>query len=190
MFSMQDLTDVLLEVQPVIRQRYQRRLATIAQRFDTDDLCQATAMRAVRGLPGCKAATREELKRWVIVISANCVRSALKSHKGTEKRAISSQMNLVTDSGDNMDLPSRDRDAWADKVVKADCQHMLGCLDRLPKQRQRILEMRYLQGLGHEVIAKQLGISVSASRVSLSQALDQLKSEMGQYSLPNFFDGE
>ena len=71
-------------------------------------------------------------------------------------------------------------------LIKAECQHMLACIDRLPKQRQTVLRMRYLEHLSYAQIAAELDISESAARTSVSQAIVAARSEMDQYSLPGF----
>jgi RNA polymerase sigma factor (sigma-70 family) len=123
-------------------------------------------------------------------IAANACRSAITAHKVSavrstkfEKLAIgqpkSDSCDITLDPEDSIDMASQ-------AAIKAECQHMLACIDRLPKQRQTVLRMRYLEHLSYSQIAAELDISESAARTSVSQAIVAARSEMDQYSLPGF----
>lgn len=183
-----DFVSVLVEAEPLIKERYSRMLSSISYRFDTDDLYQVVCQRAYRSQSRCKGITTGEIRNWIMKIAANACRTAITAHKISKIRStrveklsvgVSSEEESSIDPSDGVDLATR-------AVIKAQCGHMLACLDRLPRQRQEILRLRYLRGMAYEEIARQLDITDSAARTSASQALIAVRAEMSQFSLPGF----
>lgn len=183
-----DFVSVLVEAEPLIKDRYSRMLSSISYRFDTDDLYQVVCQRAYRSQTRCNGKTSSEIRNWIMKIAANACRTAITAHKVSKIRStrveklavgVSSEEENSIDPSDGVDLATRE-------AVKAQCGHMLACLDRLPKQRQQILRLRYLRGMSYEDIAREMGITECAARTSASQALIAARAEMSQFSLPGF----
>lgn len=184
-----DLVQVLVEAEPLIKDRYTRMLSSISHRFDTDDLFQVTCERAFKSIDRCKGTTAEEVHNWLMKIAANACRTAITAHKVSKIRATRLEKIPVGMSGDEPTAtdPQDERvDMNASAVIREQTQHMLSCVDRLPKQRQAVLRLRYLESRSYAEIAEELNITETAARTSVSQALADARAEIGQYSLPGF----
>lgn len=189
MSSQVDLVEVLVDAEPVIKDRYERMLSSISHRFDTDDLYQATCFRAVRSAERCNGTTPVEVHNWVMKIAANACRTAITAHKVSLIRSTRIErisIGVCSDESVGLDPEDEAVDMQAVAVVREQCQHMLACIDRLPKQRQSVLRMRYMESLSYDQIAIRLGITEAAARTSVSQALTDARTEVVQYSLPGF----
>jgi len=189
MSSQVDLVEVLIEAEPLIKDRYTRMLSSISHRFDTDDLYQVTCQRAYRSIARCQGQTPSEVKNWVMKIAANACRTAITAHKVSKIRATRLEkisVGVVDSDADSSIDPADATDMNANAVIREECRHMIACIDRLPKQRQAVLRMRYLESKSYAEIAAELDITETAARTSLSQALSDARSEVGQYSLPGF----
>lgn len=190
MSSQVDLAEVLEQAKPVIVDRYTRMLSSISHRFDVDDLYQATCFRACRSIQRCQGSTPEEVHNWVMKIAANACRTAITAHKVSKIRSTRVEKLSVgvvdKDVDSSIDPADEDVDMNADALIREECRHMLACIDRLPRQRQHVLRMRYLECKSYKEIAAELDITETAARTSLSQALSDARSEVSQYSLPGF----
>lgn len=181
------LEDVLLEVRPVISQRYIRSLSSISHRFDVDDLYQSVCIRAFRSISKCNGQTFGEVRNWVLKIAANVFRSAIATHKLSAKRSTNRERCVVATSGDEPHV-----EPWTEPVesmqvvVDEQCQHMRACIDRLPRSQQRIVVMRFLEQRSYIEIADELGVTVQAARTSVSQAVKRVRAEMPQRNLTGF----
>lgn len=188
MSNHEELVAVLVKAERLIKDRYSRMLSSISHRFDTDDLYQVTCVRAVRSHSRCKGTTSSEVLNWVMKIAANQARTAITAHKVSAIRRVGSEkiaIGKVADDENGLD-PQDSHDAAALLDVRAKCEHMLAVLERLPRQRQAVLRLRYLDGLSYRQIAERLEITESAARTSVSQALLAARAQMGQWSLPGF----
>ena len=181
------LEDVLLEVRPVISQRYTRSLSGISHRFDVDDLYQVVCARAFRSISKCNGQTFGEVRNWVLKIAANVFRSAIATHKMSAKRSTNRERGVVGVMGDTPCV-----EPWTDAaesnrmMVGEQCNHMLACIDRLPKSRQQILVMRFLEQRSYQEISDELGVTIAAARTSVSQSVKCVRGEMCQRNLPGF----
>lgn len=184
-----DLVAVMVAAEPVIKQRYERMLSSISHRFDTDDLFQVTCQRAYRSIKRCNGTTPAEIHNWLMKIAANACRTAITAHKVSKVRSTKvEKISIGAASSEETTLDPSDQgtDLAASAAVKEQCQHMLACIDRLPKQRQAVLKLRYLESKSYAEIAAILDITETAARTSVSQALADARAEVGQYSLPGF----
>jgi RNA polymerase sigma-70 factor (ECF subfamily) len=181
------LEEVLLDVRPLIEQRYARELASISHRYDVDDLYQSVCVRAIRWIGRCKGESKEAVRNWVLKIAANVFRSAIATHKLSAKRSTNRERGTVATSGDEPHV-----EPWSEPVesvrlmVGEQCRHMRACIDRLPRSRQQILVMRFLEQRNYRQIAEELGVTIQAARTNVSQSVKQVRSEMNQRNLPGF----
>lgn len=190
MSSQVDLAEVLEQAKPVIVDRYTRMLSSISHRFDVDDLYQQTSIRALRSIERCNGTTAAEIHNWIMKIAANACRTAITAHKVSKIRSTRVEklsVGVVDKEADSsLDPEDEDIDMNAEALIREECRHMIACIDRLPKQRQAVLRMRYLESKSYAEIAAELDITETAARTSLSQALSDARSEVSQYSLPGF----
>lgn len=184
-----DMVAVMVAAEPVIKQRYERMLSSISHRFDTDDLYQVTCQRAYRSVSRCQGTTPAEVHNWLMKIAANACRTAITAHRTSKVRSTKVEkisIGAANSEGTSLDPSDEGVGLSATAAIKEQCQHMLACIDRLPKQRQMVLRLRYLQSKSYSEIAAELDITETAARTSVSQALADARAEVGQYSLPGF----
>lgn len=184
------LVDTLVSLQPTITSRYSRPLSGLSHRFDKDDLYQTTCMRAYRGFASHRGNSDDELKAWVMKIAANVYRSAVSTHAKCAKRSTRVEQSAVLQLGnDTVGIePEDSSEAQSPASIREEYQKVLASIDRLPKQRQGVLRMRFIEGRTYKEIAAELGITVNAVRSSVHQALQAARAEIQQPALPGFFD--
>lgn len=174
----------LEELSPIIVNRHRRSLRSVVQRFNEEDLLQATYIKAHQGCSKFRGQTEAELRAWILTIASSVCNTALTTHAKSQKRSTDAEQSLVP--GCDGDKDSLESEASLKQEIKDQCTRMLQCLDRLPKQRQHVLRMKYLEGKAYSEIANSLGVTADAARSSVAQALRAVRLEMDQPSLPGF----
>lgn len=106
------------------------------------------------------------LKPWLRKI----VLTTFLSMKRKERKALS--IEELSDKGIELSLSGRsEEDVELESALKE-------ALSKLPKDTRAIIYLRFKEGLSHEEIAKELGMSVDAVRKRFSRALKVLKEVM------------
>lgn len=187
-FTQDQIVDSLLDCEATIRGRYDRKLSMLGSRFDVDDLFQVTCMKAHQAQESCKAETPEQLRHWILTIAKNSFETAKTTHLGVQTRSLRREdcaIGVATDDSRDGYQPADD-DA-ADSVEQhEDFLRATALVDRLPKQSQRILSMRYVDQLDYSEIAEREGMTENSVRLVVSRGLAKVRCEQSQPSLPGF----
>jgi len=179
--------ETLADLESTIRARYSRRLSRMNQRFDLDDLYQTVCLKAVTGAAACRAESLDQLRHWVLTIAKCACETAVTTHLGAGKRSLRSEqvaIGVATEqSRDGYQPAADDREVRESMVVREECGHVLGILDRLPQLQQAAVRLRYIEGAEYQQIAEQLGVTLGAARSLVTKGLVNARAEASQPSL-------
>ncbi len=140
--------------------RYQDAVYNLAYRWTGDrdaaaDLAQETFIRAYRNLGSFRA--DRSFRNWVLAICANLARNRFRSEK-RRQRAQEAHAELYGPVE-----PAPLGDSTLDHA-----------LTRIPEKLRVPLVLKHVEGLSYEEVAGVLGIGVSAAKMRVKRARDQL----------------
>jgi RNA polymerase sigma-70 factor (ECF subfamily) len=135
---------------------------------DARDVCQEAYFRAYRGLRRFRGDAR--FTTWLYRITANCASTQLGRRRRHRHEELDEDLEL-SDPSPTIDPVNRSESAsLRDAVQKA--------LAALPPKLRTVVVLRDIYDLSHEVIAAELGISVSAAKVRLHRARHRLRDDV------------
>lgn len=135
---------------------------------DARDVCQEAYLRAYRGLRRFRGDAR--FTTWLYRITANCASTQLGRRRRHRHEELDEDLEL-SDPSPSIDPVRRSESAsLRDAVQKA--------LAALPPKLRTVVVLRDIYDLSHEVIAAELGISVSAAKVRLHRARHRLRDDV------------
>ena len=135
---------------------------------DARDVCQEAYLRAYRGLRRFRGDAR--FTTWLYRITANCASTQLGRRRRHRHEELDEDLEL-SDLSPSSDPVGRSESAsLRDAVQKA--------LAALPPKLRAVVVLRDIYDLSHEVIAAELGISVSAAKVRLHRARHRLRDDV------------
>jgi len=135
---------------------------------DARDVCQEAYLRAFRGLRRFRGDAR--FTTWLYRITANCASTHLGRRRRHRHEELDDELEL-NDLSPGVDPVGRSESAsLRDAVQKA--------LAALPPKLRAVVVLRDIYDLSHEVIAAELGISVSAAKVRLHRARHRLRDDV------------
>ena len=135
---------------------------------DARDVCQEAYLRAYRGLRRFRGDAR--FTTWLYRITANCASTQLGRRRRHRHEELDDELEL-NDLSPGSDPVGRSESAsLRDAVQKA--------LAALPPKLRAVVVLRDIYDLSHEVIAAELGISVSAAKVRLHRARHRLRDDV------------
>jgi RNA polymerase sigma-70 factor (ECF subfamily) len=135
---------------------------------DARDVCQEAYLRAFRGLRRFRGDAR--FTTWLYRITANCASTQLGRRRRHRHEELDDDLEL-NDLSPSIDPVGRSESAsLRDAVQKA--------LAALPPKLRAVVVLRDIYDLSHEVIAAELGISVSAAKVRLHRARHRLRDDV------------
>lgn len=135
---------------------------------DARDVCQEAYLRAYRGLRRFRGDAR--FTTWLYRITANCASTQLGRRRRHRHEELDDDVEL-DDLSPSVDPVGRSESAsLRDAVQKA--------LAALPPKLRAVVVLRDIYDLSHEVIAAELGISVSAAKVRLHRARHRLRDDV------------
>lgn len=135
---------------------------------DARDVCQEAYLRAFRGLRRFRGDAR--FTTWLYRITANCASTHLGRRRRHRHEELDDELEL-SDLSPGVDPVGRSESAsLRDAVQKA--------LAALPPKLRAVVVLRDIYDLSHEVIAAELGISVSAAKVRLHRARHRLRDDV------------
>ena len=150
-----------------------RRNYTLARRLtnnedDARDVTQEAYLRAYRAIGSFRG--ESQFTTWMYRITANCA----SSHLGRNRRVL----HVPLGHDDEFVDERADSDPSA-HVEAMDLRERIGTeLAGLPPKLRAVVVLRDVYELPHEVVAEELGISLSAAKVRLHRARSKLRSSL------------
>lgn len=170
------------QLRRMIEMRLDRRLTA---RADPSDIVQETMKTAIQRLPEYFADPQIAFYPWLRRIAADRLADAYRMHVAAERRSVLKEHPWVPDINDesvselsykictSSILPAR-------RAMLAELQaRMMAALQQLKPHDREILVLRYLEQLGVEEIAGELGISETAVTSRHLRALQRLRRLLG-----------
>ncbi len=145
-------------------------LKRLGQTQDAEDTLQETLMRAVRGIESFE--WRSSLRTWLFAIADRECSSAIRRrhrHRPTREHWELLRLHEAQRLGE----PCPDNLHW--QVQRG--QLVREALRRLPQKSQEVLSLRFYRDASLEQIARRLDISMSAAKMRLYRAVEQLAAE-------------
>ncbi len=179
----------LLASEELVRQFVDRQLgADLRHLVSPEDVLQETWICAFQHSEGFQSDGEKSFERWLLGIAARTViklakrarrfkRSGGQAARLYEDDPLSSSMRFFNAIDGASRTPSRE------VSVQEAADVVRGMLRKLPDERQRALQMRYLEGKSVEEICRQTGKSRPAVRSLIYNALRQMRQELGSPSL-------
>ena len=147
---------------------YSLALRLTGNEDDARDVCQEAYLRAYRGLRRFRGDAR--FTTWLYRITANCA----STHLGRRSRHRHEELDddlVVSDLSPGVDPVGRAESARLREAVQ-------NALATLPPRLRAVVVLRDIYDLSHDVIAAELGISVSAAKVRLHRARRRLRDDV------------
>jgi len=164
-----DITEVLLKLEPEIRRTYARKMRRLCRRIDLDDLIQAINIKAWQYRHTCRGTTPAEVRRWLRVVAANAFKTLVYRHLSCANRSLKREAD-----GDKLEHYIECDPSQAVEVAEIQ-KRVRAMVASLPSRERQAVAMRHLHELGYADIAPQLGLSVSRSKVVVTNGLKRLR---------------
>ena len=147
-----------------LMRKYERLLFRVCFRIlgnqhDADDTCQDVMVKAFHGLS--KFEGRSSFKTWLLTIAHNCCYSAIAKHKRNR------DLFTFLDAAENT--------IEASSELSTDALDVEKLLLKLSPQDREVLTLRYMADLKLEEIAEVCGLKLSATKMRIYRATEQLQ---------------
>lgn len=144
----------------------------LSKRVDASDVVQQTYLSVCRKVDQFQGQNTEEFVAWLFQIHRHNIKDAARYHTTSAKRDINSEQSAnveIVATGHEESTPSH-------KAIKnEEEQQLLELIDRLPEDQGRAVEMRHVQGLSLNEIAKRMDRSNLAVASLLKRGLEKLR---------------
>ncbi len=186
MVTSDQVLGVIDECEPMIRARYARKLNAIGNRYDIDDLLQATRLKAHRAVDQCRASAEDvSLRHWVLQIASMTYKTEITNHVGVAKRSVKRESgelkcDLMTRPGQN---------AVDTSELNESANEIIALLDELPKSQAKAVRANYIDAREYSDIAEEMGVTVNSVRLLVSRGLKQLRKLSVPYGFEMATDG-
>ncbi len=138
---------------------YRHAERMLGQADDAEDVVQSAWIKAFRNLGKCR--DPERFGAWVFRIGANACKDAVKA-KRRENVPLDSVGELESGDGDT--------------AIRVDQRRRLAsALARLPADQREAFLLKHLEGWSYEEMADQLGVRVSALKMRVHRAREELQ---------------
>lgn len=162
--------------------------AALRRKIEPEDILQEVAADALRSVPGCSPAS-DELFGWLCQVAERRIIDAHRRYFGARKRDASKEVPLAPAGQESraglidwliasMTTPSQ---AYSRNQRE---QKLHAALETLPPEHRELLRLRYVERMQTKDIARQLGKTDGAIRVTLTRLLRRLQQMLGPDEAP------
>jgi len=139
---------------------------------ESSDFLQETLLDVARGFDAAAIETEAQLLRWMTEVARNNIRDEVR--RARERRFDTFSSLLVEDGSP----PSGASPAGA-AVRREELHRLAECLEELPQDHRRVLELRHFEGQSFEEVARHMGRSANAVQLLHTRALVRLGALLG-----------
>jgi RNA polymerase sigma-70 factor (ECF subfamily) len=150
---------------------YRHCLQLMGQQADAQDAAQETMLRAFRAMP--RFIGQSGIATWLYRIAHNTCLDMLKK---PQRKRESSSMEQLREAGFEPQAPGDTPDVAYEK--NAEAGRLSAAINRLPRDQQVLLNLRYGENYSYEELAKATGLRVGTVKSKLSRAKDRLQELM------------
>ncbi len=137
----------------------------IRRQSDLEDVVADVFVRAWKRLPTLK--DTRKFDSWLFSIAHNQAIDSVRKRKDTNVPIEDVRESLPGSSEDLPELAA---------IKSAETEHLMSVLTRLPEEPRMVLVLRFLHGMSHDEVARQIGKSAEAVRAMQYRALGRLRS--------------
>jgi len=171
-------------VATVARCHLQRGLAA---RVDASDIVQQSLLEAHRGFDRFAGESPAQWLAWLRGIATHNALDAARGHRVAARRAAGREQSLDAGSAaaafgpvaDSRSSPSQRLLRWERELALA------AAIDRLPEDHRRVIELRNIERLPFEEVARRMERSAGACRMLWMRALENLRGALGEAGAPS-----
>ncbi len=171
-----DLLQALSAMKGEIQRVYQRRLRSIEQRYDTDDLFQDVTMKVVQHGHQFNGRTPGEQQKYMRVVAKHACLSAIETHVGAARRSI---RNECCDPDAMNYQAGRTMDPLEPLCTAETLSEVRQAMERLPARQRRALTMRAVEDRSYADMAVELGTTMQGARSLVAKARRDLSQRLG-----------
>jgi RNA polymerase sigma-70 factor (ECF subfamily) len=155
-------------------------------KVDASDLVQQTLLEAHRGLPNFQGQTEGEWLAWLRRILSHNTADFVRQYGGTGKRAVRREVRLNRPAGDDSAAgfdPSDPGPTPSQIVQQRERELQVAeAVTTLPEDYQEVIQLRNLQRLPFDEVARRMGRSRPAVQMLWMRALRRLQEVLEQES--------
>jgi RNA polymerase sigma-70 factor (ECF subfamily) len=151
--------------------------ASIRSRTESDDILQATLLKAVVGIGSFRGRSQDSFVAWLARIAANVVRDQV-DHASRRRRATAAEQPLEDVASGRLVACIRSqtsRIAWDERRERLE-----SALESLAPEHREVIILRKLEELPFSEVAQRLGRSPDACRMLLARAMASLTLALGR----------
>jgi RNA polymerase sigma-70 factor (ECF subfamily) len=166
-------------VATVARCHLQRGLAA---RVDASDIVQQSLLEAHRGFDRFAGESPAQWLAWLRGIATHNALDAARGHRVAARRAAGRERSLDVDSAAAAIGPVTDsRSSPSQRLLRWEREMELAAAhDRLPEDHRRVIELRNIERLPFEEVARRMDRSAGACRMLWMRALESLRGTLGE----------
>jgi RNA polymerase sigma-70 factor (ECF subfamily) len=167
------LNELLARYQGRLLERIRLMMGEQARRAaESSDFLQETLLDVAKGLDKTSIEDEGQLLRWMTEVARNNIRGEIRR---TRERSFDTFSTLLAGGS-----PTDDGPGPASEIAHREEQHRLAeCLEQLPDDHRRVLELRHFEALSFEEIAPRLNRSANAVQLLHTRALVRLGALLG-----------
>lgn len=175
---------VLLQIaRPIAERIAARELDTeLRSKVDPEDVVQETLLSFTLAYPTIEARTRGQFLRLLVTLLRNRLEDQRRRYRRSQKRNIRRERSIeFCDGREAAELIAPLSSPLQAAIDEEICERLEWALERLPSERRKALEFRYLEGLPWDEIGKMAGLRGNAMRMRVERWLLKLRNEIGTH---------
>lgn len=155
-----------------------------AGKFDASDVVQQTLLEAWKGWDGFRGEVEPQRLAWLRQILAHQLARLARHFAGTQMRDVAREVSVeqsLCQSAAKFDalLPARDPSPSQQAAANEQRLRLAQVLEGLPADYRQVIQLRNLEDLPHEEVARRMNRSAGAVRMLWVRALAALRDAMG-----------
>ena len=174
----------------ILVKRYRHRMVAVALRLtrvreDAEDVAQQSFQKAFVHFHTFEG--KSSFSTWLTRITVNEALMLLR--RSRRHREVSIDEDSVDLKGDaaQLEIPASDPDPEASYLQREETRILSEAMDKLRPGLRKVIELRDLGELSTEEAARRMGLSVSATKSSVSRGRRKLRERLRRYVKPNRF---
>ncbi len=157
----------------------------IRSKVDASDLVQQTLLEAHRGMANFRGTTDAEWLAWLRMILSHNAADYVRRYRGTAERPRRRELPFDPQQGDDsrrfVREPSDPGESPSEIVLRREREiEVANAVARLPQDYQDVIQLRNLQRLPFDEVARRMGRSRPATQMLWMRALRKLEETLAQ----------
>ncbi len=170
-----DLLENIVPLRAYLKAVARRRLGgSLQAQVDESDIVQEALQLAAQHYHELRGQTAEEKRGWLIAIVRHQAENARRFH-GQQKRDVSRQRRLAAGSGPGCQPADGQLTPCRATMSREEAARIAAALERLPPDFRRIIELKFWDGLAHDAVAAEVGLTRDQVRSRLAEGLRRLR---------------